>query len=139
MPKKGVEPAGLRRWRLAHRRKGKSHRSGRSSSGGSDSPGFAAVYQQGKTALQITSGALDEVTSILSGTQTPGNVIPDLQARAANRDFRAAYGKGILVSILDAWGSRKTRHANALAQKSVTAAVPELYAVGTAIADNDLD
>ena len=93
MPKKGKEPAGLRRWRLAHRAKRKARRSARSS-GGSSTPGFAATYQHGKTALQILSPVTDAGLSVLEGGSTKG-ALDNLQARFTVSGNRTPWLKGV--------------------------------------------
>ena len=127
----------IKKAQAANRRKG--HRSRRSSGGSSSSPGWAAVYQQGKTAAQVLSPVVPPVLELAQGNLSAQGAQSDLSTRFRDPGIRSRYVCGLFVSILDAWGSRKIRHTNALAQRSVTAAAPELYAVGTALADNDLD
>ena len=125
MPRKGKEPAGLRRWRLAHR-KGKSRRSGRSMSRGeSHAPGFAAVYVNAKTGLQVLSPAVDVAGSLALRQRSTSDVPGDLKGKFVNSD----YALGLISSVAQRAVDNHFHQTQALARKSVTAAAPEIYAL----------
>ena len=124
MPKKGVEPAGLRRWRLAHRRKGKSHRSARSS-GGSGSYGFGQAYLDGKLTAQVAAPAIDLATHLQGvGAQ---QAYEDLKFHVLSKE----YAEGAASAIVQRWADKKVGQAAALSRGSVTAWAAELVPVAT--------
>ena len=125
MPKKGREPAGLRRWRLAHRRKGKSHRSRRSTGGSSKAPGFASVYVNAKTGLQVLSPAVDIAGSLALKQRSVGDIGADLNYKFVNSDYALGAVSAIGQRVID----NHFHQTQALARNSVTAAAPEVYAL----------
>lgn len=93
----------------------------------SSAPKLGAQYQAVKLGVQIAG--------------------PPALAAFAAKDEKAAlervksrnYQKGVFVSALDFWGSRKIRHAAALSRHSATALAPEIYATLGSAYDQDFD
>jgi len=93
----------------------------------SSAPKLGAQYQAAKLGVQIAGPpALRAITDKKLGGA-------EFMVRQRN------YQKGVLVSLLDHWGSKKIHHAAALSRKSVTAIAPEAYATAGSAFDSDFD
>ena len=83
----------------------------------SSAPKLGALYQAVKMGVAL---AAPPAYSLVRETREQAIT------RVTGRDGNYAYAKGIAVSLLDQWGSKKLGHAAALSRYSVTALAPEV-------------
>ena len=93
----------------------------------SSAPKLGASYQAAKLAVQVGGPIAYQALTDRS------------QAGFVSRLKSSDYHKGVAVSLLDQWGSKKLGHAAALSRKSVTAWAPEVLAGVQAGQEANLD
>lgn len=92
-------------------------------------PGLGATYQAAKLGVQVGFPPAQHAWS------NPADRIGAVVNLAKNRNYQ----KGVAVSLLDQWGSKKLGHAAALSRKSVTALAPEIWAAAASIDETNAD
>ena len=92
-------------------------------------PKLGATYQATKMLVQI--GGPPAYGAIQGGGT--------LEERVKFQVLRPGYHKSVAVALVDAWGSKKLGHAQALSRKSITAWAPEVFATGGSAIDADFD
>ena len=93
----------------------------------SSAPKLGATYQAAKLGLQVGGPVAYQA---LTDRSQAGF---EFRLRSSN------YHKGVAVSLLDAWGSKKLGHAAAISRKSITAIAPEFLAGADAAERANLD
>ena len=83
----------------------------------SSAPRLGSQYQALKLGVAIATPPAYSLAK-----ESPESAI----TRVTGRDGNYAYAKGVAVSLLDQWGSKKLGHAAALSRYSVTALAPEI-------------
>jgi len=125
MPKKGREPAGLRRYRLAHRKRKKSRRSGRPSRGKKSyvrhAPGLGASYLNASRGLALASPLVDAgIDAARSKALPSAEMVKD-------RLWNASYAGAVGMVMADAYVDAKLGQSAAISRGSATAILPEVF------------
>ena len=93
----------------------------------SSAPKLGVTYQAAKLGLQVGGPFAYQAYT------DPSQAGFEFRLRSRN------YQKGVAVSLIDQWGSKKLGHAQALSRKSITALAPEVLAGLDAAHRGDLD